>query len=107
MKKWIFPCLLMFIYACGSHQPQPEKKIQADLDTCFYEISCGADLDMPQTPAWDTTITRTGGCDIQVLAMRSWGTETQYTMSGPEGVTGSCHFTHEMGSNLIDITGMP
>jgi hypothetical protein len=113
MKNLVLSCSILLIYACGSVKPSAmvENKIVLEhQDTCFYEIIPAADMDMPQTPHWDTTITRLENYDVHCLKMRSWGTETQYTMSGPDEkntVRRDCHFTHGSGSNLIDITDIP
>jgi hypothetical protein len=114
MKLWILPLLMIVLYACGSAKSAPELKptemiIKDEItDTCFYAINPGADLDVPGTPSWDTTIVRAENCQIQVLKLRSWGTETTYTMAGPENkktVTRECHCFG--GSGIIDITDIP
>jgi hypothetical protein len=114
MKVLMLPLLMIILYACGSAKSSPELKQNKMLtndeitDTCFYNINPGADLDVPGTPSWDTTIVRAENCQIQVLKMSSWGTETKYTMAGPENkntITRECHCFG--GSGIIDITDIP
>lgn len=53
-----------------------------DVDTCRYQLHVPADIDMPETPAFDTTIVRTAGCMHHLLRFPSWGTETTYKITG-------------------------
>lgn len=81
-------------------------------DTCFYSIKVPPDIDMPSTPHFDTTIVRNTHCKIHILRLQSWGTETEYKLSGTvNGKTYSrnAHFFHGPGSgpNTMDITDLP
>lgn len=84
----------------------------APSDTCFYSINVPPDIDMPSTPHFDTTIVRNNSCKVHILKLQSWGTETEYNLSGTiNGKTYSrnAHFFHGpgSGSNTMDITDLP
>jgi hypothetical protein len=74
-------------------------------DTCFYSINVPADMDMPSTPSFDTTIVRTTNCKIHLLKLPGWGTETEYKLSG-NNIVRSTHFSTGSGPGLIDITDL-
>jgi len=69
-------------------------------DTCFYVIKVPADLDLPSTLPFDTTIVRRAACKIHIVKLPSWGTETSYTLIA----AGKPADNKKSQSGAIDIT---
>ena len=114
------PAKLLFLFAIlGSFSfGSPEETITSDdsngsSDTCFYQLLLPPDLDMPETPYFDTTIVRNPGCKVHILRLQIWGTETAYTLYTNDSVhkpLRSAHFFCSYppkGKREIDITGLP
>ena len=77
------------------------------LDTCRYLLSVPADIDVPETPAFDTTIVRTPSCKQHLLHFPSWGTGTSYKLNG-NGVEREVGFAmDEKEKQWLDITDFP
>ncbi len=79
-------------------------------DTCFYLINVPPDIDVPETPHFDTTIVRVINCKIQVLKLPGWGTETKYTLMRMDSVihfNKSVSFWAGQRYGMIDITDLP
>lgn len=115
MKAFLLPLLFLpvFFFSLFSlHKPQQAIAQPVASDTCFYELRVPADLDLPSTPLFDTTIVRSSNCKIHILKLQSWGTETEYRLTGTiKGKTyqRSAHFFHgeTNGKSFIDITNLP
>jgi len=77
------------------------------LDTCRYVLRVPADIDFPETPAFDTTIVRNAACQHHLLHFPSWGTGTTYKISGSsvEREVGSTFGEQE--KQWLNITDMP
>ena len=77
------------------------------LDTCRYFLKVPVDIDYPETPAFDTTIVRTGVCKHHMLHFPTWGTGTTYKVSG-NGLEREVGFiTDEKDKQWLDISNMP
>lgn len=78
-----------------------------EMDTCRYQLNVPADIDVPETPAFDTTIVRTVGCMHHLLRFPSWGTGTAYKITG-NGIEREVGFmTDEEEKQWFDITDLP
>jgi hypothetical protein len=62
------------------------ENIKFTKDTCTYVLKVPADLDIPTTPHFDTTIVRNKEYGIHILKLPSWGTETNYTFTSPTAI---------------------
>ncbi len=104
------------ICCCDSKSPakasllngfQHQQQIKSD--TCFYLLKVPANLDVPTTPHFDTTIVKISNCSIHILRLPSWGTETEYTLTVKEGEKyksrSAQFFSGHYG--MIDITNLP
>lgn len=77
------------------------------LDTCRYMLKVPADIDLPETPAFDTTFVRTETCKYHLVHFPNWGTGTTYKISG-NGVEREVGFvTDEAEKQWLDITDLP
>lgn len=76
-------------------------------DTCEYRLQVPANLDLPSSPHFDTTIVRNAGCKHHLLYLPSWGTGSTYKLKG-NGVEREVGFiTEQEEKQWLDITDMP
>jgi hypothetical protein len=76
-------------------------------DTCTYHLSVPPDLDLPNTPHFDTTIVRSPGCSKHMLWFPAGGTETRYILQ-MDTVRRDLHFSKaEVDKQFLDITNLP
>jgi hypothetical protein len=76
-------------------------------DTCLYALSVPPDIDMPETPAFDTTIVRAAGCEHHMLHFPAWGTGTDYKITG-NGLERSVGFgIDEKEKQWLEISDLP
>jgi hypothetical protein len=111
MRLFIPISFVSIMIACNSSSAEQSGSFISN-DTCFYSVTCPPDIDMPQTPHYDTTIARSGNCKVKALRLASWGTETSYalfpadsTVKMPD-VKLNVHFFHGQ-AGVIDITDIP
>jgi len=84
-------------------------------DTCRYTVHVPRDLDMPGTTSFDTLITRTGGCAVQLLHLPQQGMSTEYMIYSTDTVKASRttkswsvhYFGDEAKNDWLDISAMP
>ncbi|HVD98050.1 MAG TPA: hypothetical protein VNB90_07575 [Cytophagaceae bacterium] len=95
---------LSLIVGCSNSNNNTQKKSGQDKDTCFYTLEVPANIDLPETPHFDTTIVRSANCAVHILVLQSWGTETSYTLSTFMRNKHAHFFTGEKGS--MDISGL-
>ena len=109
MLRLLGTCLIVLVFLGTTNfsgaRPPFEKT-----DTCFYTIHVPADIDVPGTPHFDTTIVRAINCKKQFLKLPEWGTQTTYTLTRMDSVVHvqreiSFHFSQHYG--MIDITDLP
>jgi len=109
MKPWTYPIFAVLFLIVGysimngkaSEVKSPKK------DTCFYYLKVPRDIDMPETPYFDTTITRSPECSVHMLVLQSWGTSTSYTLNSSElKHERSAHFSSGQ-KGVMDITDLP
>ena len=100
LKKIIFIPLFVFVISIAFSQNTGSK------DTCFYLLKLPADMDIPTTPHFDTTIVRSSNCSVHVLRLGSWGTFSTYQLSsiGTKLHSVNCS-AGEPG--IMDITDLP
>ena len=110
MKLHLLPfCLIIFILSgCGIKK----NRIAETKDTCFYSLIVPPNLDLPESPSFDTTILRDGYCNIHILNLESWGTETEYILiprdTSDKKSFRKCHFYHIDGpeKGTMDISSL-
>lgn len=111
---FLLPVLLIasHFFQSETQNIEPETIKAANSDTCFYSLRLPADLDVPSTPHFDTTIVRGKDCKVHILKLQSWGTETEYRISatiGGKNYSRNAHFFHSYPPQpqWIDITDLP
>ena len=50
-------------------------------DVCYYTLRIPADMDVPSTAHYDTTLVRSKTCAKHILKLGSWGTSSSYVLS--------------------------
>jgi hypothetical protein len=76
-------------------------------DTCRYVLNVPPDIDMPEAPAFDTTIVRSVGCKKHMLFFPAWGTGTSYEITN-EAISQMVYFRIEVKEKQwLDITELP
>ena len=105
MIKLCFPLIISALLLFSSAGPGDDPR-----SVCLYSLKIPADLDVPTTPHFDTTIVRSKACIHHVLILPSQGTETSYTISPAESSVKLepmiVHFFHGSKGQL-DITNLP
>jgi hypothetical protein len=75
-------------------------------DACRYFLRVPADMDIPDTPPFDTTIVRTTACREQLIWFPSGGTETKYIVR-KDTIERTLHFfngqTEKQWLNVADL----
>lgn len=77
-------------------------------DTCFYVLDVPPDIDIPETPTFDTTIVRQPGCSHHWLHLPAQGTSTTYVLRCDTVVREVGFYMHdESEAEWLDITQLP
>jgi hypothetical protein len=106
--------LLLLVFSMGFTAGSPESTVNNPdvADTCFYELQLPPDIDVPETPYFDTVLVRRENCKVHILVLESWGTETEYKIAASIGnqkynMNAHFHAGSPAKERMIDITHHP
>lgn len=110
--EWSLHAVLVLLLVAGTMAGTRERNAHSNVsdappEKCLYLVKLPADLDLPNTPHFDTTIVRSVGCKHHVLHFPGWGTGTTYKLDG-NGVEREVGFTNgDKKEQWMDITDLP
>jgi hypothetical protein len=97
--------ILFFIASYSTMNGNAPASMSEKKDTCFYYLKIPRDIDMPETPYFDTTIVRSSDCTVHILVLQSWGTQTSYILSSTKEERTASFNSGKNGT--MDITNLP
>lgn len=109
MLRFLGLSLIVMLYFGATNNSVAIAPIET-ADTCFYTINVPADIDVPTTPHFDTTIVRAENCKTQMLKLPEWGTQTTYILTRMDSVINiqkAVSFSAGQHYGMIDITDLP